>query len=73
MAHRPYPRTDRALHQLNRHDGETPPYRAPRPITPMERLLVDYATAAVQAAAPVVASMVAGIRMRPVGSEETSG
>lgn len=70
MTHRPYPNTDRARHQLDRHEDETPPYRKPRPMTPTEKALVDYATAAVRAAAPAVAAMKAAFAPRPAGSEE---
>lgn len=69
MSHRPYPSIDRAVHQLDRHDDETPPYREPRPMTPMERAVVEYATAAVRAAAPAVAAMAAAFTPRPVSSE----
>lgn len=70
MTYRPYPSIDRARHQLERHDDETPPRRALRPMTPMERVVLEYATAAVRAAAPAVAAMVAAFTPRPVSSEE---
>lgn len=73
MSHRPYPNPDRARHQVDRHDDETPPLTALRPMTPMERGMVEYATAAVRAAAPAVAAMVAAFQPRPVGSEEQTG
>jgi hypothetical protein len=72
MTYRSYPNADRARHQIGRHDGETPPLSEPRPMTLLERNLVEYATAVVQAAAPVVASMAAGFQRRPVSSEETT-
>lgn len=72
MTYRPYPSIDRAVHQLDRHDDETPPRRALRPMTPMEQTVVEYATAAVRAAAPAVAAMAAAFKPRPVGREEKS-
>ena len=72
MSHHPYPSVDRAAHQLDRHDNETPPYRAPRPMTPMERAVVEYAQHAVRTAAPAMAAMVAAFQPRPVSSEETT-
>ena len=71
MSYRPYPNRDRALHQLDRHDDETPPLTARRPLFPHERLLVEGATAMVQAAAPGLAKMADGFR-RPESSEEKS-
>jgi hypothetical protein len=73
MTYRPYPSPDRARHQLDRHDDETPPLTARRPLSPMEQTLVDHATHAVRSAAPALAAMVAGFQRRPAGSEETSG
>lgn len=72
MTHRPYPSVDRARHQLDRHDDETPPLRDLRPLSPMERTVVDYAAHAVRSAAPVLAAMVAAFQPRPTGSEETT-
>jgi len=66
MAYRPYPNADRARHQLDRHDDETPPLTGPRPMTPFERAVVDGATAAVRAAAPTLTAMVEGFRRRAV-------
>jgi hypothetical protein len=70
MSHRPYPSVDRARHQLDRHDDETPPITERRPMTPMERTLAEYAAAAVRAAAPAVAAMAAAFQPRPASSEE---
>lgn len=66
MTYRPYPDIDRARHQLDRHDDETPPLAAPRPMSPLERAVVEYSTAAVRAAAPALGSMVTALRERPV-------
>ncbi len=78
MTRRPHPDLVRARHQLDRHDEETPPLSPPRPMSPLEQAVVDYATAAVQAAAPGLAAMVKGFRRpapdptpeRPAASEE---
>ncbi|MCI3246331.1 hypothetical protein [Streptomyces spinosisporus] len=70
MNHRPYPNAGRAYHQLARHADETPPRAEPRPLSPMEQTLVDYARAAVQSAAPALATLVRA--MRPASSEETA-
>ncbi|MEH0542982.1 hypothetical protein QA802_07835 [Streptomyces sp. B21-105] len=77
MTHRPYPSPDRALHQLARHDDETPPYTEPRPLSPLERQLFEGAAAMVKAAQPgltaVAANLLAAFQPRPAGSEETTG
>lgn len=70
MTHRPYPNPDRARHQIERHDGETPPLSEPRPMTPFEQHLVEGATAALKVAVPAVARMVAAMQRRPASSEE---
>lgn len=66
MTHRPYPSVERARHQLDRHDDETPPLTPPRPMTPLEQAVVDYSAAAVRAAAPALQAMVTALRERPV-------
>ena len=74
MTHRPYPSLDRARHQLDRHDDETPPYTAPRPVSPFEQRLVDSAAAAAQALRPQMQalgkSLLAAFQPRPVSGEE---
>lgn len=72
MTYRPYPNAERALHQLRR--GKVRPWlKEWRPLSPMERTLIDYATTAVRGATPGILKMVAGFQRRPVSSEETSG
>ena len=73
MTYRPYPSPDRARHQLDRHEDETPPLTARRPLSPMEQALVDHATAAVRGAAAALAAMVAGFKRPASSSEETTG
>lgn len=68
MTNRPYPDVDRARRQLEGHEDETSPLTARRPLSPMERALVEYATAAVRSAAPALASLTAA--MRVAGSKE---
>lgn len=72
MTYHPYPNVDRALHQLARHDDETPPYSEPRPLSPLERQLLEGATAMVKAAQPGLAAVAANLRAafqpRPAGS-----
>lgn len=74
MTHRPYPNVDRALHQLDRHDDETPPLSEPRPLTPMERQLASAASAVMRAVQPDGITMADRLRtaftLRPAGSEE---
>lgn len=76
MNHRPYPSVDRARHQLDRHDDETPPMSEPRPMTPFEQQLAMNAQAILNAAQPMVALAAARLRAafqpRPVGGEETT-
>lgn len=73
MTHRPYPDVDRARHQLDRHDDETPPYTEPRPMTPLERAVVDGAAAMVKAAQPglelAATRLRAAFQPRPASSE----
>jgi hypothetical protein len=71
MTYRPYPNPERARHQLDRHDDETPPLRPPRPLSQFERQFFEAASAAARAGGLAMAAMVEGFR-RPVGSEETS-
>lgn len=70
MTHRPYPSVDRARHQLDRHDDETPPYTEPRPLSPLEQNLADQAAAIMRAAQPgldaAMASLRAAFQPRPV-------
>lgn len=70
MTYRPYPNPDRARHQIERHDDETPPLAEPRPLTPFERQLAEGAQAALLRVAPIAASLRAAFQPRPVGSEE---
>ncbi|MFI5473191.1 hypothetical protein ACIA6D_23490 [Streptomyces cacaoi] len=76
MTHRPYPSPDRARHQLDRHDDETPPYTEPRPMSPLEQQLFEGAAAMVKAAQPGLAAVAANLRAafqpRPASSEETT-
>ena len=76
MTYRPYPSPDRALHQLGRHDDETPPYTEPRPLSPLERQLFEGAAAMVKAAQPGLAAVAANLRAafqpRPTSKEQTS-
>ncbi|WP_435279158.1 hypothetical protein [Streptomyces sp. 1222.5] len=61
MSHRPYPSTDRALHQLDRHDDETGPLAEPRTLSPIEQRLAE-AAAMMRAAQPSGSAM--GARLR---------
>ncbi|MFE2073708.1 hypothetical protein [Streptomyces misionensis] len=74
MSHRPYPRVDRARHQLDRHDDEMPPMFEPRPMTPIEQRLARNAQAILNAAQPTVAlaaaRLYAALRPCPASSEE---
>lgn len=74
MTHRPYPSVDRARHQLDRHNDETPPYTEPRPLSPLEQKLADQAAAAGRALRPqleaIGASLLAAFQPRPASSEE---
>ena len=76
MTRRPYPSIDRARHQLERHEEETAPLPAVRPLSPFERRFFEAAAAMVRAATPSFAE--AGARLksslsqRPVSSEETT-
>lgn len=72
MTHRPYPNADRALHQVDRHYDETPPYAEPRPMTQFERQLAEGARVALERVAPIAARVLAGFQPRPVGGEETT-
>ncbi|MDX2765644.1 hypothetical protein [Streptomyces europaeiscabiei] len=77
MTYRPYPNADRARHQIERHDDETPPLGEPRPMTPFEQQLARNAQEILKAAQPTLAlasaRLRAAFRPRPVGGEETSG
>ena len=70
MTHRPYPDVDRARHQLDRHDDETPPLAPPRQMSPLERQLFEGASAIVKAAQPglelAAARLRAAFQPRPV-------
>ena len=70
MSHRPFPSVDRARHQLDRHDDETPPAAEPRPVTLFERQLVEGAQAALKSASAAVAQLRAVFQPRPTSSEE---
>ena len=73
MTHRPYPSVDRARHQLDRHDDETPPAAEPRPMTPFEEQLarnVQTMKAALPTLALAGARLRAAFQPRPAGSEE---
>lgn len=76
MTHRPYPSVDRARHQLDRHDDETPPLATPCPMTPFEQQMADAASAATRALRPQLqalgASLLAAFQPRPAGSEENT-
>lgn len=78
MTYRPYPNLDRARarHQIDRHDIETPPLSAPRPMSPPERQLFESAAAMMRAAQPGLELMASRLRAafqpRPVSSWEKS-
>ena len=77
MTYRPYPSADRARHQLDRHDDETPPYiRAPRPMSQFERQFFEGAAALMKAAQPglglAAARLRAAFQPRPASREETT-
>lgn len=77
MTHRPYPSADRARHQLDRHDDETPPFvRAPRPLSQFERQFFENAAAAAEVLRPQMQAMgkslLAAFQPRPVSSEENT-
>lgn len=76
MSYRPYPNPDRARHQINRHDDETPPLSDGSEQTPtvFGRLVIaEEAREAMGARlAEVGASLRAAFRPRPAGSEETT-
>jgi hypothetical protein len=78
MTYRPYPNADRARHQIERHDDETPPLsdgsRQPPSLFGQRLLISEEAQAAMGASlAKVGASLRAAFQPRPAGSEETSG
>ncbi|WP_369043453.1 hypothetical protein [Streptomyces sp. Midd1] len=52
MSHRPYPSPDRALHQVDRHDEETPPHSDPQPGRPFPRRAGEQLSAFMRAAQP---------------------
>jgi heme oxygenase len=76
MSYRPYPDADRARHQLDRHDNETPPlsdgseeagtFAAPR------ILISDEVREAMGALLASVGASLRAAFERPVGSEETT-
>lgn len=74
MAYRPYPNTDRACRQIERHGDETPPLGEPRPMTPFERQMARNAQEFLKAAQPTLALTAARLRAaflpRPMVSEE---
>ncbi|MFI8535363.1 hypothetical protein ACIGMX_34600 [Streptomyces aquilus] len=72
MTH-PYPSVDRALHRVERHYDETPPYTGPRPLMPFERQLAEGAQAALLRVAPIAASLRAAFQPRPAGRGESTG
>jgi hypothetical protein len=77
MTYRPYPNPGRARAQLIRHDDETGPLRAARPMSPLERQLQGAVSAATQKLRPhleaVATSVLAAFQPRPAGSEEKTG
>lgn len=77
MSHHPYPNPGRARAQLDRHDDETGPLRAPRKMSPLERQLQEMTAAATERLRPrleaVGASLLAAFQPRPAGSEEKTG
>lgn len=77
MTYRPYPSPDRARHQLDRHDDETPPLSdgSDQPAAlAMPRLVIsDEAREAMGARLDEVGkSLRAGFQPRPVSSEENT-
>lgn len=78
MTHRPYPNADRARHQIERHDDETPPQTqvGQRPLSPLARQFFESAATYGEALRPqlqaVGESLRAAFQPRPVGSEENT-
>jgi len=77
MTHRPYPSLDRARHQLDRHDDETPPLSdgsdQPSPLAMPRLVISDEAREAMGALlAGVGDSLRAAFQPRPVSSEENT-
>lgn len=74
MTHRPYPNADRARHQLERHDDETPPLAdgsAPTAGFGMPQIVIsEEARAAMGARVAEVGESLRAAFRRPVGSEE---
>lgn len=58
MNHRPYPNTDRTLHQLLRHDGESGPFVPAAPLPEWRLNLARQASAVLAAAADRTAPIV---------------
>jgi hypothetical protein len=76
MTYRPYPNLDRARHQIERHDDETPPQTqaGQRTLSPLEKQFFEAAAAAGEALRPQLQAIGDSLRTafqpRPVGSEE---
>lgn len=78
MSYRPYPNPDRARHQIDRHDDETPPLTqvGQRPLSPLAKQFFEAAATYGEALRPrlqaVGESVLAAFQPRPAGSEETT-
>jgi hypothetical protein len=77
MTYRPYPSVDRARHQLDRHDDETPPLPdGSGQLSPfaMPRIVISDEVREAMGArlAEFGKSLRAGFQPRPVSSEETT-
>lgn len=46
--YRPFPNAERALRQIDRHDYETSPLSAPRPMTPLEQQMLAFVRGAAE-------------------------
>jgi hypothetical protein len=77
MTHRPYPNPDRARHQLDRHNDETPPLPdgsdQPAAFTLPRLVVSDEARAAMGVRLAEVGASLRVAFQRPVGSEENTG
>jgi len=76
MTHRPYPSPDRARHQLDRHDDETPPLpdgTEHPPVLLGRPLISEEARQALGARLAEVGASLRSAFQRPVGSEEKTG
>jgi hypothetical protein len=76
MTHRPYPSLDRARHQLDRHDDETPPLpdgSNQPPALLSQPFISEEARQALGARLAEVGASLRSAFQRPVGTEEKTG